>query len=91
MSVKSSISLSESQDAYARSLVESGRFSSLSAVVQQGLELLRERSEAEALELQALRALLQSRSEGPFVSAEEMSGRVNRMLERKRRALGLES
>ena len=90
MSVKSSISLSESQDAYARSLVKLGHYSSMSAVLQRGLELLRERSEAEALELQALRDLLLSRSEGLFVSAEEMSSRVNRMLERKRRAFGLE-
>lgn len=89
MSVKSSISLTESQDAYARSLVESGRYSSLSAVLQQGLELLRKRSEAEMLELQALRDLLQRRSEGPFISADEMGDRVTRMLERKRRSLGL--
>lgn len=92
MSVKSSISLSESQDAFARSLLESGRYSSMSAVLQQGLELLRERSEAEALEKEALRELLRCRSEGPYVTADTMQDRVMRMVDRKKKnALGLES
>jgi len=47
MGVKSSISLSDQQDAFARSLVEQGRFSSVSAVIQNGLDLLRQRTEAE--------------------------------------------
>ena len=50
MSVKSSISLSDQQDAFARSLVEHGRFSSVSAVIQSGLELLRQKTEAEDAE-----------------------------------------
>ncbi|GCA52348.1 hypothetical protein KGO5_04813 [Sinorhizobium sp. KGO-5] len=33
MSVKSSISLTDQQDAFARSLVESGRYSSMSSVL----------------------------------------------------------
>lgn len=45
MSVKSSISLTDQQDAFARSLVESGRYSSMSSVLQQGLELLRQKTE----------------------------------------------
>ncbi len=50
MSVKPSISLTDQQDAFARSLVETGCYSSLSSVLQQGLELLRQKTEAEAAE-----------------------------------------
>lgn len=87
MSVKSSISLTEQQDAFARSLVDSGRYSSMSSVLQQGLELLRQKTEAEAVETAALRELVQRRLEGPRISVPEMEGRVAAMVERKRRAL----
>ncbi|MBB6485745.1 type II toxin-antitoxin system ParD family antitoxin [Rhizobium lusitanum] len=87
MSVKSSISLTEQQDAFARSLVETGRYSSLSSVLQQGLELLRQKTEAEAAETDALRALIKRRLEGPKVSAADMEESIENMLERKRRAL----
>ncbi len=90
MTVKSSISLTDQQDAFARSLVREGRYSSLSAVVQQGLDLLRQRTEAEEAEVLALRALLEQRRAGTFVSSGEMKGRVGNMLERKRREHGLE-
>lgn len=43
MSVKSSISLTDQQDAFARSLVESGRYSSMSSVLQQGLDCFAKR------------------------------------------------
>ena len=46
MSVKASVSLTEQQDAFARDQVRQGRYASLSAVVQRGLELLREETEA---------------------------------------------
>ena len=46
MSVKASISLTDSQEAFARTLVAEGRYASLSAVLQQGLELLRHQTEA---------------------------------------------
>lgn len=84
MTVKTSISLTDQQEAYARSLVESGRFSSLSAVLQSGLELLRAETEAKDAELAALRALLDDRAKGPFISADEFSERVEQMIERKR-------
>ena len=38
MTVKSSISLTDEQDTFARALVEKGRYGSLSAVLQQGLD-----------------------------------------------------
>ncbi|GAB2208828.1 type II toxin-antitoxin system ParD family antitoxin [Roseibium sp. ROS1] len=87
MSKKSSISLTEQQDAFARSLVESGQYSSLSSVLQQGLELLRQKTEMESLETQALRELIGQRMNGPAVSATDMETRVEAMIERKRRGL----
>ncbi|MBB3355262.1 antitoxin ParD1/3/4 [Rhizobium sp. BK049] len=68
MSVKSSISLTDQQDAFARSLVESGRDSSMNSVLQQGLELLRQRTESETAETAALRELVQRRLNGPMTS-----------------------
>lgn len=86
MSVKSSISLTDSQDRFARSLVETGQFASLSAVLQQGLELLRQKNEADELELAALRQLVDRRVSGPMVSAGEMDTRIEQMIARKQRA-----
>jgi antitoxin ParD1/3/4 len=90
MSVKSSISLTDQQDAFARSLVESGRYSSMSSVLQQGLELLRQKTEAEAVETAALRELVHRRLKGPMISTTEMEIRVEAMIERKRRAVRVE-
>ncbi|MGE6786203.1 type II toxin-antitoxin system ParD family antitoxin [Ensifer adhaerens] len=87
MSVKSSISLTDQQDAFARSLVESGRYSSMSSVLQQGLELLRQKTETEDVETAALRELVQRRLNGPTISATEMESRVAAMIERKRRGV----
>ena len=53
VTVKSSGSLTDEQHAFARALVEAGRYSSLSAVLQQGVDLLRQRLDAEALETAA--------------------------------------
>lgn len=83
MTVKSSISLSDSQDRFARSLIETGQYSSLSSVLQQGLELLRQRTEAEELELIAMRQLIEQRMKGPKVSAGEMDTRIEAMIARK--------
>ncbi|WP_425050733.1 type II toxin-antitoxin system ParD family antitoxin [Psychromarinibacter sp. S121] len=85
MSVKASISLTEAQDAYARELVAQGRFSSLSAVVQQGLELLRDQSQT----TDALRELLAERRQGAFTSAPEAETRTAEMIARKRAERGL--
>ena len=87
MTVKSSISLTDQQDAFARELVRRGRYSSVSAVVQQGLDLLRQQTEAQ--ETEALRALVAQRRTGAFVPADRMQARVARMLNRKRRKHGV--
>jgi len=84
--VKSSISLTDDQHSFAKALVDSGRFPSVSAVLQQGIELLRERVEDEALERAALAELLGKRRSGPFLSAARMDTRLSRMMAKKRRA-----
>jgi len=87
MTVKTSISLTDAQEAYARSLVESGQFPSLSAVLQRGLDMLRTETEAREAELAALRSLLKKRAKGPFISMEESRRRMDEMVERKRKEL----
>lgn len=52
------------QEAFARKLVEQGRYASLSAVLQHGLELLRARREADEADTEALRALIEKRRRG---------------------------
>lgn len=87
MTVKTSISLTDAQEAYARSLVENGQYSSLSAVLQRGLDMLRAETEAREAELAALRGLLKKRAKGPFLSMEESRQRMDVMIERKRNEL----
>ena len=71
MTVNISISLTDEQEAFARSLVESGRYSSLSAVLQHGLDMLRRDDEEHALKFQALQALIDLRRAEPSVPVEE--------------------
>ena len=54
LTVKSSISLTDEQHAFAKALVDTGRYSSVSAVIQQGIHLLRRRLDVEDLERRAL-------------------------------------
>jgi Predicted transcriptional regulators containing the CopG/Arc/MetJ DNA-binding domain len=76
MTIKSSISLPDDQHAFARSLVETGRFPSVSAVVQSGLDLLRQREADIMTDRAALRALLAERVAGPFVGADELRAQL---------------
>jgi antitoxin ParD1/3/4 len=89
MTVKSSISLTDSQDAFARELVEQGRYPSVSAVLQQGLEMLRLRTEGEELEVAALRKLVSARREGEFIGGAAMKDRISAIANKKRRAHGV--
>jgi len=86
MTVKTSISLTDDQEAYARSLVEAGKYPSLSAVLQRGLEMLRRDNEVHDAEVAALRALIDQRRAGPFVDLDEGETETRSMLERKRKA-----
>ena len=91
MTVKSSISLTDEQHAFARALVDAGRYSSLSAVLQQGVDLLRQRMDAEELETAALRELLSRRRQGEFLDAKGMDAQLAGMVADKRRAHGVPS
>jgi len=91
VAVKSSISLTDEQHAFARALVEAGRYSSLSAVLQQGVDLLRQRVDAEELETEALRELLSRRRNDEPISAERMDTRLGSLIADQRRAHGLPS
>ena len=86
MTVKSSISLTDDQHSFAKTLVDSGRFPSVSAVLQQGVELLREKMEDETLEQAALVGILGKRRADQFLSAARMDSRLSRMIDKKRRA-----
>ena len=89
MTVKTSISLTDEQEAYARRLVESGQYTSLSAVLQRGLDMLRQENELHEAEVEALRALIERRSQGPFTDLDTLKSDTLAMLERKRRARDL--
>lgn len=84
MSVKASISLTEAQEAFARALVAEGRYASLSAVMQHGLELLRLQAEAAEADTQALRSLIEERRAGSFASISDGRSRTAAMLARKK-------
>lgn len=85
--VKFSISLTDEQHAFASALVDAGRYASVSAVVQQGIEQLRQRLDVEDLERRALYEILSRRRSGEFVGAEEMDERLRRMFADKHPAL----
>jgi antitoxin ParD1/3/4 len=89
MSVKASVSFTAAQADFARGLVEAGRYPSLSAVVQRGLELLRADTEAREAELAALRGLLAARAGDETVGVGEGRGTTEAMIAAKRRAHGL--
>ena len=89
MSVKASISLTETQDAFARALVAEGRYASVSAVLQQGLDMLRQRTEVEAAQVEGLRTLLAERRKGAFVDMDEGRARTRTMIGAARTARGL--
>jgi antitoxin ParD1/3/4 len=86
MTVKTSISLTDDQEAFARSLVEAGQYPSLSAVLQRGLEMLRRDSEKHDAEVAALRLLIEQRRAGSFVDLDDGETETRSMLERKKKA-----
>ncbi|HXP97405.1 MAG TPA: type II toxin-antitoxin system ParD family antitoxin [Telmatospirillum sp.] len=86
MTAKTSISLTDAQENYARGLVESGQYPSLSAVLQRGLELLRRDNETHSAEIEALRSLIDQRRAGDFVDLDKGEAETRRMLGGKRTA-----
>ncbi|MCM2473534.1 type II toxin-antitoxin system ParD family antitoxin [Rhizobium sp. CG5] len=89
MSVKASVSLSPQQEELARKLVEEGHYSSLAAVVQRGLELVREETEMREEDVEALQALIEERRKGKFLTAEESSAQIEAMIARVKASYGL--
>ena len=89
MTVKSSISLTDQQAAFAKSLVKEGHYPSLSSVLQHGLDLLHHEIEARALETEALRTLLKQRQDGAFVASSDMQKTIKKVAARKRRGKNL--
>lgn len=86
MTVKSSVSLTDEQHAFAKTLVDAARYSSVSAVIQRGIDLLKRSLELDDLERRALQEALSRRKAGEFVTAEVMDDRLGRILADKRRA-----
>ncbi len=91
MTVKTSVSLTQEQHAFAKALVEAGRYGSVSAVIQQGIDLLRRRFDVEDLERRALHEVMSRRRAGRFIGAEEMDDRLSRIIAGKRRDHGVSS
>ena len=85
MTVKTSISLTDDQESYARRLIEAGQYPSLSAVLQRGLEMLRRDNEIRDAEVEALRSLIDRRRAGAFVDLDQGEAETRAMLERKRK------
>ena len=86
MTVKTSISLTDEQEAFARSLVETGQYPSLSAVLQRGLDMLRRDTERSNAEIEALRILIDQRRAGAFVDLDDGEAETRAMMDRKRQA-----
>jgi antitoxin ParD1/3/4 len=90
MTVKTSVSLRDDHHAFAEELVKRGRFNSVSAVIQYGLEKMREEEAAAREEREAFVNMLKERAAGPFLSEEEFDSRLDRMFAEKARAWHLE-
>lgn len=88
MTVKTEISLTDSLDAWAREMIAQGRAEDLSALVQAGLDELRAQRDEED-DIARLRALLEERARGPFVSMEDSRAQVDGILAEARARLGL--
>lgn len=91
MTVKTSISLPDVQAEYAKAQVERGLFPSMSALVQHSLEVLRQKEEAERLERQALKVLLEERRAGRFVDSETFKSRSTSSLTEAARKYALDN
>ena len=76
MTVKPTVSLTDHAHAFARSLVDSGRFASLSAVIQHGIGLVEREEQEHRARLDAIRADLDRRAAEPFITMEEMDARL---------------
>ncbi len=84
VTVKLSIWLSDEQDAFGRSLVDSGRYSSVGGVFDAGLDLLHEKVAEEDRAKRTFRAKIERRSREATISA-GVAGLRRSCIARKRR------
>ena len=89
MSESYSIQLDDHDAKLACHLIENGQFADLHAIVQRGLELVREENEMQPPDVEGLKALLDRRRKGKFISNAEGRRRTERMLSRKKADQGL--
>lgn len=85
MAVKFSVSLTDAQHTFAKSLVETGRFASIDAVLQQGVDFLRQQMEDETQDRAALKLLLAQRQGSKTISGAKMDAHIRKLAARKRR------
>ncbi len=90
MTVKTSVSLRDDHHAFAEDLVRRGLFNSVSAVIQFGLEKMREEDRAARAEREAFVAMLRERAAGPFLTSEEFDVEMEKMFAETHREFGLE-
>ena len=72
VAVKPTVSLTDQAHEFARGLVASGKFASLSAVVQHGLRLVEREQEEHRARLDAIRADLERRAAQAPISLEQL-------------------
>lgn len=80
MPVTVTITLTDEQEAYARSLVSAGGFEDIDGVVGVGLEQMRQRHGTHPPDEDSLRRLLAERMKGPFIPVEEFTQEMETML-----------
>ena len=76
MTVKPTVSLTDQAHEFAQALVASGKFASLSAVVQHGLRLVEREQEEHRARLDAIRADLGRRAAQTPISPEQLDERL---------------
>lgn len=89
MTIKTTVSFSEHQDAFVERLIATGRYPSRSAVFQAGLERLRRDFEDEDIEREALRTLIAERRAETPISGAEMDARLDALFKDVARRHGL--
>ena len=76
MTIKPTVSLTDEAHEFARSLVESGKFASLSSVVQHGLRLVEREEKEHRARLDAIRTDLDRRAGQTSIGTDDMDDRI---------------
>jgi len=86
MTVKPTISLTDHGYHFAKSLVENGKFASVSAVMQYGLRLVEREDEEHSTHLESIRNNLEHRANEPTLTGQDIDAELETMLVKKRQA-----